>query len=179
MLIKTATAAVLLTIAAVPVWAVNKCTGADGAVVFQDAPCTGKGETITVRPAAGHAKTAAPTTAAADGAAKTAPPMTEAQRIEQQISQSQQARRRQEMEVRIVPDAFAAITRHRAQCDREIASLKAQKRAANNNLAGATWEGAISGEMTAVATRCDTRNKELRDDANRLLSECKSLGGCK
>lgn len=38
-----------------PAWAVNKCTGADGAVVFQDAPCAGKGETLTVRPGSGHA----------------------------------------------------------------------------------------------------------------------------
>ena len=29
-------------------WAVNKCTGPHGAVVFQDAPCTGKGETVRI-----------------------------------------------------------------------------------------------------------------------------------
>lgn len=53
MLIKTAAAAALLTIAAAPTWAVNKCTGPDGAVVFQDAPCAGKGEAIKVSPAMG------------------------------------------------------------------------------------------------------------------------------
>ncbi len=37
-----------------PSWAVNKCSGADGTVSFQDAPCTGKGETLTVRPATGR-----------------------------------------------------------------------------------------------------------------------------
>ena len=36
-----------------PSWAVNKCTGADGKVVFQDAPCAGKGEKLDVRPASG------------------------------------------------------------------------------------------------------------------------------
>lgn len=66
MLIKTAAAAVLLTIAAAPAWAVNKCTGPDGAVVFQDAPCAGKGETLKVSPAMGHATSAAPS----DGAAR-------------------------------------------------------------------------------------------------------------
>lgn len=35
----TATAAVLLAIAAAPAWAINKCTGPDGSVAFQDAPC--------------------------------------------------------------------------------------------------------------------------------------------
>lgn len=40
---------------AAPAWAVNKCTGADGKAVFQDAPCAGKGEALDVRPASGHA----------------------------------------------------------------------------------------------------------------------------
>lgn len=41
-------------------WAVNKCTGPDGTVVFQDAPCTGKGESITVRPATGSTSSVSP-----------------------------------------------------------------------------------------------------------------------
>jgi hypothetical protein len=48
MLIKTIAAAALLTLATAPAWAVNKCTGPDGAVVFQDAPCAGKGEVVRV-----------------------------------------------------------------------------------------------------------------------------------
>lgn len=40
-----------------PSWAVNKCTGPDGKVSFQDAPCAGKGEKLDVRPAAGDAPT--------------------------------------------------------------------------------------------------------------------------
>ena len=40
-------------------WAVNKCTGPDGKVAFQDAPCAGKGERLEVRPASGHAAAAA------------------------------------------------------------------------------------------------------------------------
>ena len=45
---------------AAPAWAVNKCTGPDGKVSFQDAPCAGKGEQLDVRPASGSARTAAP-----------------------------------------------------------------------------------------------------------------------
>lgn len=40
-----------------PVFGINKCTGADGKTVFQDAPCMGKGETITVKPASGQTPT--------------------------------------------------------------------------------------------------------------------------
>lgn len=48
MLTKTIAAVALLTIAAAPAWAVNKCTGPDGAPVFQDAPCAGRGEKVKV-----------------------------------------------------------------------------------------------------------------------------------
>lgn len=65
MLIKTAAAAVLLTIATAQAWAVNKCTGPDGAVVFQDAPCDGKGEKLKISPASGHA-----TVGSVDGSTK-------------------------------------------------------------------------------------------------------------
>ncbi len=41
-----------------PAWAVNKCTGADGKVAFQDAPCMGRGETLNIRSAPGKTGTA-------------------------------------------------------------------------------------------------------------------------
>jgi hypothetical protein len=50
----------LASLATAPAWAVNKCTGADGKVQFQDAPCMGKGETITVRPASGAKSSVTP-----------------------------------------------------------------------------------------------------------------------
>lgn len=164
-----------------PAWAVNKCVGPDGAVVFQDAPCAGKGETLTVKPASGAAPTpvTADTAAASTDGASPSKPLTEAQRIERQVAASQQDRRKQELEVRLVPDAEGAIHRHRAVCDRDMKALQAKKARANNNLAGATWEGSISGEMTALATTCDTRNRELREDAAALRAECQKLGGCR
>lgn len=161
--------------AAAPAWAVNKCIGPGGAVVFQDAPCAGKGETITVRPATGSG----PAAAAAEFKPTPAKPATDAQRIEQQIAESQKARRLQELQVRLVPEAETAINRQRIQCDRELAALSAKKGRANNNLAGATWEASISSEMNAVATRCDTKARDLKDEADRLRAECRELGGCK
>lgn len=164
-----------------PAWAINKCTGPGGGVVFQDAPCAGKGETLIVRPSTGHAARAPqvdPVAQDADGV-QSAKPQTEAQRIERQIAESQKKRKIVELEARLVPDAEAAISRNRSECDQKMKALQAKKALANNNLAGATWEGSISGEMTALATTCDTRNRELRDNASRLRSECQRLGGCK
>lgn len=37
-----------IALAVSPAWAVNKCAGPDGVVVFQDAPCAGKGETVRI-----------------------------------------------------------------------------------------------------------------------------------
>lgn len=170
-------AGVLLAALGAPAWAINKCTGPEGNVTFQDAPCSGKGEKMNVRPASGDV--AAPQAIASPAVNAPDKPRTEAQRIEAQISDSQRKRRRTELEVRLVPDAQGAINFQRTQCDRELKALQNKKGFANNNLAGATWETSISSEMTAVATRCDTRNREVKDDLDALRKECEELGGCK
>jgi len=175
---KKTTLLALACLAASPTWAVNKCT-IEGRVVFQDAACPGKGEVLVVRPASGAAP-APPNEAGSDSAQpERKKPMTEAQRIEARVRSSQDARRRSDLETRIVPGVGMEIDRHRSQCDREYRALQDKKRAANNNLAGATWEGSISSEMTALATRCDTRNRDLRADLEKLRAECQRLGGCR
>ncbi|MFN3495365.1 MAG: hypothetical protein ACK40L_12740 [Hydrogenophaga sp.] len=55
-MLKTAISTVLLLLST-QVMAVNKCTGPDGKVVFQDARCEGKGETLNIRPSSGAAPT--------------------------------------------------------------------------------------------------------------------------
>lgn len=39
----------LLATLCAPAWAVNKCTGADGLVMFQDLPCSGSGASKTIK----------------------------------------------------------------------------------------------------------------------------------
>lgn len=156
---------------------VNKCTGLDGKVTFQDGPCSNKGGAIEVRPASGNAPaTVAPMALGAQAAPKK---QTEADRLNALTAVSQRERRKVDLDERLVPYAQGAINRQRTECDQQINALKAKKLAANNNLAGATWEGSISSEMTAVATRCDTRNRDLREEFSMLKKECVSLGGCK
>lgn len=168
---------VVLAALCTPAWSINKCTGADGRIVFQDAACGGKGEKMNVRPASGDSST--PQNTAVPAANDAEKPKTEAQRIEAQIVDSQRKRRKLELEARLVPDAQGAIGYQRSQCDQQIKALQDKKNLANNNLAGATWETSISSEMTAVATRCDTRNREVREDLDTLRKECQALGGCK
>lgn len=52
--------AMALAFFSLPAAAVNKCTGPDGTVTFQDAPCAGKGEAIKVRPASGSTSSVSP-----------------------------------------------------------------------------------------------------------------------
>lgn len=182
--VRKAALAVATVVACGQAVAINKCTLPGGKVVFQDTPCaTGKSEALVVKPSRGTAEAPPnPVATPASPSRATAAaeqPMTEAQRIEKQVAESQRARRRQELEVRELPNALSAIDRSRARCDAELRSLQDKKRYANNNLAGATWESSISGEMTALATRCDTESRDLRDTADRIRAECRELGGCR
>lgn len=104
---------------------------------------------------------------------------TEAERLNALTEASQRERRKNDLDERLVPYARAAIDYQQAECDGQLKALQSKKRAANNNLAGATWEGSISSEMTAIATRCDTRSRNLREELDALRKECLALGGCK
>lgn len=161
--------AVLLPALALPAGAVNKCT-IDGRTVFQDTPCpTGTGGAIVVKPATGAAD---PEPTAASGAPN------ETQRLQARLTQMRRDSRKHLLEVRLVPDAAAAVEEHRRGCDADLAAVQARKGLARNNLAGATWEQSLSTEMQAIAMRCDTRNRELTTQFEALRSECVSLGGC-
>jgi hypothetical protein len=170
---RTQAALIALTCLAVsPAWAVNKCTGADGAVVFQDAPCAGKGEALTVRPASGIAKEKA----SAPGEA--GPKKSDAQRIEEQVAASQKERRLRDLEQREVPRADAAIWAHLQACKDEQAQLEAAKGRYVQNLYGKTDAAQRASEQAAAAARCDTKDRELRARHEALRIECARLGGC-
>ncbi len=169
-------AAALLCVTCCHAWAVNKCTGPDGKLAFQDAPCSNsssKSEALIVRPASGDGS--APPLTSPDTASAPVKGKTEAQRLEGIVAESQRNRRKQEFEVRVIPEARVAIDRQRKQCDQDLKALQDKKKSANNNLAGATWEASISSEMSAVAIRCDTKNRELREEFDSLKQECRAL----
>ena len=157
-------------------WAVNKCTGPDGAVVFQDAPCAGKGEALTVRPASGAAR-AAPAPAGS-GVEAPAKPQTEAQRIESNIAASQKERRLRDLTEREVPRADGAIRAHAQACKEEQDRLEQAKGRYVQNLYGKTDAAQKASEQAAAAARCDTKDRDLREWHARLKNECQQLGGC-
>ena len=152
-------------------WAVNKCTGADGKVVFQDAPCAdGKGGKIDVKPASGFGSTPPP---AGVGAAPAVAPGAPSMSKEGAFGESWQ--RRTFLENRGVPEAKVGLRNHLQRCEAKQRELASRKNSANNNLAGATWEQSISMEMQAAATMCDSQTRELRTQVDALEKELRDL----
>ncbi|MEG0920640.1 MAG: hypothetical protein RSG22_04430 [Comamonas sp.] len=60
---------------AAPAWAINKCTGPDGKVSYQEQPCAGQGGELKIRPQGNPTPTPAPAKTASPvaGSASTAP----------------------------------------------------------------------------------------------------------
>lgn len=165
---------VALMSAAAPGWAINKCTGADGKTVFQDAPCAGKGEKIEVRPASGNAPVATPAAATAPTIAPAAASAT-APTSKKEGAFGPAWQRRTFLENRGIADARGAVQAHQAQCEAKQRELASKKNLARNNLAGATWEQSISSEMQAAAAICDSKSRDLRSQLDGLERELREL----
>lgn len=157
-----------------PAWAINKCTGPDGKVVFQDAPCAGKGEKIEVRPASGQAPPTA-TPAAAMPPAIPAASTSTAPAAKKEGAFGASWQRRTYLENKGIADARGAIQAHQQRCESQQRELAAKKNLAKNNLAGATWEQSISSEMQAAATLCDSKARDLRANLESLEKELREL----
>lgn len=155
-----------------PAWAINKCTGADGRIVFQDMPCQGRGEKLNIR--------SAPVDpfAAVEDAKSAEKPLSDAERVKQFNTQSENARKRQDIEMVLLPSAYAALNRHLAACEREYRFLQNEKGRAANNLAGATWEQSLSQEMSALATRCEGQTRQHNNNIADIKRQCQKVGGC-
>lgn len=151
-------------------YAINKCTGADGKITFQDAPCVGgRSETLDVKPARGRPP-AAPASKSGGATAET-----EAARLERLVSTSQRERRALELRDRLVPDAELALSQHRQACTQKQANLSEQQYIYKQNLYGKTHAAQIASEMAASAALCDTKDRELKDSLDALRKECVAL----
>lgn len=136
-----------------------KCVDSAGKVSFQQAPCptSQKQQTLDVR--------AAPAPVAATGAA--APTDTADQRILRGLLRE---RRIRELEFAI-QQTETNMNARGGQMSAEIQALQARKARANNNLAGATLEQAISTEMQAVAAKYKALNDIDAENLRQLRAE--------
>lgn len=141
-----------------PAWAINKCTGADGKVSFQDAPCTGQGEKIDVRPAIEGVNPAQPSPSAVQ---------------EGVFGESWQ--RKNFLQTQGVPQARAAVARSQQECE-EQQRLLAQQRPLPRHLAsGSQFAQGLQAEAQKVKAACDARTEDLRGQLQALEKELSGL----
>lgn len=153
--------AVLALAWAMPAWAINKCTNANGKAVFQDAPCSGRGEQVEVRPATGNA----PAAAASQAVAAPSKPKPD----------SSSELRRIELEQYLVRNKRDQVNGNLQDCQNKLDQLARRKSTANNNLAGAVLESSISSEMQSVSVMCESRNRQLRAELEDLERELRDI----
>jgi len=149
MLCKTAAIAALMLAASAPALAVNRCTGPDGRVSFQDQPCAGQGGTIEVKPSTGKAPATGPSG------------LTEAQRINAAIDRSAAARRLIDLDSLLIPRASQALDQSRARCASQRTALERSQYAYKQNLYGKTHAAQIASEIVQLTLDCDREDKEL------------------
>ena len=152
----------LLILGATHVFAISKCKGPDGGVVFQDAACPGQGEKISVKPASG-----------VGGPAK----ITSQTATEMSLTSLQNERIGREKWI-VMNNARNSLGIQRNQCADLQKQLADQKNLSNNNLAGAVRDVSISQEMTASAIACDSRSRAKEKqvaDAEKICGDIKCI----
>ena len=170
--LKSGLCAAALLVFCAPTLAVNKCTGSDGKVSFQDAPCVGgKAERISVKPSNGVVLQTNNSAASK--------PQSEAQRLEAQVATSVKGRRLYDLENVDYPISLKLVAQHRRDCETEQAKLKAGQFSYVQNLYGKTHASQMASEMAAASARCDLKDRQLKEQADSVKAECLRFGGCK
>ena len=95
------------------------------------------------------------------------------------MADSQKETRLRELTERAVPRADQAVVDHLAACQKEQDRLERSKGQYVQNLYGKTDAAQKAAEQAAAASRCDTKDRDLRARAEALHAECKTLGGCR
>ncbi|WP_426306959.1 DUF4124 domain-containing protein [Acidovorax facilis] len=148
-------------VCAAPTWAVNKCTGADGKVSFQDGPCLGQGEKIEVKPAMQGATPVPPSPSTAKEGA---------------FGPTWQ--RKHYLQNQGVPQARAAIERNQQECmamapDTAVAHAGPLRRSTLAQGSQFAQERAAAAGKDKAA--CEARTEELRNQLKSLEAELGKL----
>lgn len=154
---------VLAMAASAPAWGVNKCTGRDGRVSYQDAPCIGgRTDAVDVQPAVSIGPGGNP-------------PSAEAARLEALVAASQRSRRALELRERLLPDAEAALRQHQSTCDARQKELLDQRAAAGQGRFTRGQAQQANMDVRSLRVSCQAKDRELRANLQSLTRECGSL----
>ncbi|KQO21779.1 hypothetical protein ASF11_04945 [Acidovorax sp. Leaf76] len=143
-----------------PAWAINKCTGADGKVAFQDAPCVvGQSEKIEARPAM-------------EGATPIAP----AQSTGKEGAFGPSWQRKNYLQNQGVPQARAAVDRNQRECAAAPAEAVATAGPLRKSIAsGNQFAQELAAAAAKEKTACEARTEELREQLRALEKELGTL----
>jgi hypothetical protein len=143
-----------------PAWAINKCTGVDGKVAFQDAPCVGgQSEKIEARPAM-------------EGATPIAP----AQSTGKEGAFGPSWQRKNYLQNQGVPQARAAVDRNQRECAAAPAEAVATAGPLRKSIAsGNQFAQELAAAAAKEKTACEARTEELREQLRALEKELGTL----
>lgn len=133
----------------------------NGKTVFSDKPCGTAAEEIEVETYTPSAEDAAHTKA-------------RRQETAEYLEAKEKERERTQLR-RKIASLRGDIKGYEANMDAELAALRNKKKRANNNLAGATWEGSISEEMKAVTLRYQSKIDNARERIRGLEKRLEDL----
>jgi hypothetical protein len=143
-----------------PAWAVNKCTGPDGKVSFQDAPCEGTGEKVDVRPAM-------------EGAT----PVPPAPSTGKEGAFGPTWQRKNYLQNQGIPQARTAVERNQRECeappDEAIAHAGPLRR--GNLPQGSQFAQERATAAAKEKAACEARTQELRQQLKSLEEELRGL----
>lgn len=141
-----------------PAWAVNKCTGADGRVVYQDAPCAGRGEVLDVSSGPNVSSPVAPR---AD--------------VHKEGAFGDAWQRKNYLQHQALPQARAALAQHQRSCEQRQAEI-AQRRQLPGHLAqGSSLAQAVEADVKRTARECVAQEESLHRQIAALEAELNAL----
>ena len=161
----------LAALLAVPAHAgVYKCA-VGGKTVFQDRPCANAesgGQIVLSTSAVGKASGSAAAPSAGPSATGAKPTPQEINDAWLKGVEKDEVAKRKASKIRTAEIERDDLVR---RIDLELQILRLKNTAANNNLAGATYEHSLSAEMQAVSTSYDTKIRSKEEEIKRLRAE--------
>lgn len=155
---------------------ITKCQKPDGKIYYTDKPCVAgaTGEALDLSGRIGVAPKANAVQATDAVSTQESKPKSEQDKIRELGNRLSKENRKidigREIEVK-----EKEIRENHAAMDEELSALQAAKSKANNNLAGATYEGSLSAEMQAVVGKYESRNRTLQSKIDALRDEASRL----
>lgn len=141
-----------------PVWAVNKCKGADGRVAYQDAPCAGRGETLVIEPERNVSSPIAPRA-----------------EVNKEGVFGDAWQRKNYLQSQGLPQARAALAEHQRSCEQRQAEILQRRQLPRHLAQGSAFAQDVQADVKASARECAAREESLQRQIAVMEAELNGL----